>query len=76
MLPRLTPDSLPPEGDPCLGVIPLYRIFPSPDGAAEYGLDAAGRFWAFWRLIADLHDRGARPNIIAIENVVSLWCWA
>jgi len=32
----------------------------------------SGAFWAFWRIMRDLHDRGERPPLIVIENVVGL----
>lgn len=38
------------------------------------GLDArrSGAFWAFHRIMAELHERGCRPPLIVIENVVGL----
>lgn len=32
----------------------------------------SGTFWEFWRIMRDLHDVGARPPIIVLENVVGL----
>ena len=32
----------------------------------------SGTFWAFWRLMRDLHDAGRRPPLIVIENVPGL----
>jgi len=32
----------------------------------------SGTFWAFWRLMRDLHDAGRRPPMIVIENVTGL----
>lgn len=32
----------------------------------------SGTFWAFWRLMRDLHDAGRRPPVIVIENVTGL----
>jgi len=32
----------------------------------------SGAFWAFWRIMRDLHDVGKRPPLIVIENVVGL----
>jgi len=32
----------------------------------------SGTFWAFWRIMRDLHDVGKRPPLIVIENVVGL----
>lgn len=32
----------------------------------------SGTFWPFWRLMADLLDRGKRPPIIVLENVTGM----
>jgi DNA (cytosine-5)-methyltransferase 1 len=32
----------------------------------------SGTFWAFWRLIRDLHQRDRRPPLIVLENVPGL----
>jgi DNA (cytosine-5)-methyltransferase 1 len=32
----------------------------------------SGTFWQFWRIMKDLHDRGERPRLIVLENVVGL----
>lgn len=32
----------------------------------------SGTFWAFWQLMRDLHDRGDRPPVLVLENVVGL----
>lgn len=32
----------------------------------------SGTFWAFWRLMRDLHDNGQRPPLLVIENVTGL----
>ncbi len=32
----------------------------------------SGTFWAFWRLMRDLHDTGRRPPVIVIKNVTGL----
>ncbi len=32
----------------------------------------SGVFWAFWRLMQDLHAEGRRPPLIVLENVVGL----
>jgi DNA (cytosine-5)-methyltransferase 1 len=34
--------------------------------------DRSGTFWAFWRLMRDLHRWGRRPPLIVIENVPGL----
>ncbi len=34
--------------------------------------DRSGTFWAFWRLMRDLHAKGRRPPLIVIENVAGL----
>jgi len=65
------PYSLPPGADLA------WASFPCQDlslAGWRTGMQArrSGTFWAFWRLMADLHDRGSRPNIVAIENVVGL----
>jgi len=38
------------------------------------GLSAerSGTFWSFWRIMYELHERGERPPMIAIENVTGL----
>lgn len=36
------------------------------------GADRSGTFWAFWRLMRELHGRGRRPPLIVVENVVGL----
>jgi DNA (cytosine-5)-methyltransferase 1 len=38
------------------------------------GLSAerSGTFWEFWRIMHELHERGARPSMIVIENVAGL----
>lgn len=65
------PHSLPP------GVDLAWASFPCQDlslAGWRRGMQArrSGAFWAFWRLMADLHERGQRPRIIVIENVVGL----
>jgi len=65
------PRSLPP------GAELAWASFPCQDlslAGWRRGMQArrSGAFWAFWRLMADLHDHGDRPNIIVIENVVGL----
>ncbi len=65
------PRSLPPGADLA------WASFPCQDlslAGWRSGMQArrSGAFWAFWKLMADLHDHDARPNIIAIENVVGL----
>ena len=32
----------------------------------------SGTFWAFWRLMRDLHERDRRPPLIVLENVTGL----
>lgn len=34
--------------------------------------ERSGTFWAFWRIVRDLFDAGAKPPLIVIENVVGL----
>lgn len=34
--------------------------------------ERSGAFWAFWRIMHDLAERGERPPIIVVENVVGL----
>ena len=34
--------------------------------------ERSGSFWAFWRLMRDLHQEGRRPPLVVIENVVGL----
>lgn len=34
--------------------------------------ERSGTFWAFWKLMQSLHDRGQRPPMIVIENVAGL----
>jgi len=65
------PSSLPP------GAELAWASFPCQDlslAGWRRGMQArrSGAFWAFWRLMADRHDHGDRPNIIVIENVVGL----
>ncbi len=59
------------------GVDLAWASFPCQDlslAGWRRGMQArrSGAFWAFWRLMAALHDRGRRPKIIVIENVVGL----
>lgn len=32
----------------------------------------SGTFWHFWRIMKELHERGERPPLIVLENVVGL----
>lgn len=34
--------------------------------------ERSGTFWAFWRIMMDLFDKGQRPPVIVIENVMGL----
>jgi len=34
--------------------------------------ERSGTFWAFWRIMRDLYDRGDMPPIIVLENVMGL----
>lgn len=34
--------------------------------------ERSGTFWAFWRIMRDLFDKGDRPPVIVIENVAGL----
>lgn len=36
------------------------------------GAERSGTFWAFWRLMRDMHGAGRRPPLIVLENVVGL----
>jgi len=65
------PRALPPGADLA------WASFPCQDlslAGWRRGMQArrSGTFWAFWRLMADLHDHGDRPTVIVIENVVGL----
>ena len=67
----IDPRTLPPGADLA------WASFPCQDlslAGWRRGMQArrSGTFWAFWRLMADLHDHGDRPKIIVIENVVGL----
>jgi len=60
-----------------LGVDLAWASFPCQDlslAGWRRGMQArrSGAFWAFWRLMAALHDQEQRPKIIVIENVVGL----
>lgn len=35
--------------------------------------ERSGTFWAFWRIMRDLHAHGKRPPVIVIENVTGLF---
>lgn len=64
-------DDLPP------GVEMAWASFPCQDlSLAGWRRGMAGRrsgtFWAFWRLMRELHDRGQAPPIIVLENVMGL----
>jgi len=54
-----------------------WASFPCQDlslAGGRRGMSAArsGAFWAFWRLMRDLYDQGARPPLVVLENVVGL----
>lgn len=34
--------------------------------------ERSGTFWAFWRIMKELHDQGRRPPLVVLENVVGL----
>lgn len=34
--------------------------------------ERSGTFWAFWRIMRDLHDQGDRPPVMTVENVTGL----
>jgi DNA (cytosine-5)-methyltransferase 1 len=34
--------------------------------------ERSGTFWAFWRIMRDLHESGRRPPLLALENVPGL----
>jgi DNA (cytosine-5)-methyltransferase 1 len=68
---KVRADELPP------GVDLAWASFPCQDlslAGWRRGMSAerSGTFWAFWRLMRDLYDRGDRPPLIVIENVVGL----
>jgi DNA (cytosine-5)-methyltransferase 1 len=60
-----------------LGADMAWASFPCQDlslAGWRRGMSAerSGTFWAFWHIMRDLFDRGDRPPLIAIENVVGL----
>ncbi len=59
------------------GVDLAWASFPCQDlslAGWRRGMSAgrSGAFWAFWRIMRDLHARDRRPPMIVIENVVGL----
>jgi len=65
------PQSLPPGADLAWASFPCVDLSLA---GWQRGMQAgrSGTFWAFWRIMRDLHDSGRRPPIIVIENVVGL----
>jgi DNA (cytosine-5)-methyltransferase 1 len=59
------------------GVDMAWASFPCQDlslAGWQGGMSAerSGAFWAFWRIMRDLLDRGDRPPLLVIENVTGL----
>jgi DNA (cytosine-5)-methyltransferase 1 len=67
----VAPPSLPPGADLAWASFPCVDLSLA---GWQRGMLAgrSGTFWAFWRIMRDLHDSGRRPPIIVIENVVGL----
>lgn len=68
---EVDPFSLPPNADMA------WASFPCQDlslAGWRHGISAerSGTFWAFWRIMRDLHDKGTMPPVIVLENVVGL----
>jgi len=68
---KVDPSSLPPGADLA------WASFPCQDlslAGWRRGMQAprSGVFWAFWRLMSDLHNQGAHPPVIVLENVLGL----
>lgn len=64
-------------GDLPAGAAMAWASFPCQDLSLAgwrrgMGGDRSGTFWAFWRLMRELHGRGRRPPVIVVENVVGL----
>lgn len=68
---EVDPFSLPPNADMA------WASFPCQDlslAGWRQGISAerSGTYWAFWRIMRDLHDKDAMPPVIVLENVVGL----
>ncbi|RKO66432.1 DNA cytosine methyltransferase [Desulfofundulus salinus] len=68
---EVDPSSLPSKADMA------WASFPCQDlslAGWRRGMSAerSGTFWAFWRIMRDLHDRGDMPPMVVLENVVGL----
>lgn len=64
-------------GDLPAGATMAWSSFPCQDLSLAgwrrgMGADRSGTFWAFWRLMRELHGRRRRPPLIVVENVVGL----
>ena len=59
------------------GAVMAWASFPCQDLSLAgwrrgMAADRSGTFWAFWRLMRELHAKGRRPPLIVIENVAGL----
>lgn len=63
--------SLPPGADMAWASFPCQDLSLAGWGRGM-SAERSGAFWPFWRLMQDLFDRGDRPPLIVIENVLGM----